>query len=104
MRKVIFRAAITTVAMLGGIAFLAQWAWADSLTGLRFLQAQGPTSFLDASFRGCGWLSVTGLIDFDGNGGARSLHVTLFYAGGTCGRGGHSRCGVLHSVQPAYSC
>jgi hypothetical protein len=81
VRKVTFRA-IAMVAALGACAGLAKAAFAANLNGRKFLQAQGPTVFSSGKPGvpdNPGSLTLTGLIEFNGNGGAKFVAITLNY-------------------------
>jgi hypothetical protein len=80
MRKVICRA-IAAVATLAALGCLAKPASAASMNGLKFLQAQGSTTYAGASQQPDipGSLTLTGLIEFNGNGGAKAVAITLNY-------------------------
>jgi hypothetical protein len=80
MRRTI-RGAITMAATLAALVCLAKPASAASMNGLKFLQAQGATTFLGAAREPDvpGSLTLTGLIEFNGNGGAKSVAITLNY-------------------------
>lgn len=81
MRKVIFRA-ITMVAALGAFACLTTPASAASLSGRKFLQAQGATVFSSGKAGvpdNPGSLTLTGIVEFNGNGGAKFVAITLNY-------------------------
>jgi hypothetical protein len=80
MREVIIRN-VTTVAALVAVVCLAKPALAASLNGLRFLQAQGTTTFPGRAQEpdNPGFLTLTGLIEFNGNGGAKTVAITLNY-------------------------
>lgn len=77
MRRVTLRA----IAMVAPLAALACPASAASMNGLKFLQAQGSTTFAGAPKEPDipGSLTLTGLIDFNGNGGAKAVAITLNY-------------------------
>ena len=82
VRKVTFRAT-AMVAALGACAGLAKPAVAANLNGRKFLQAQGPTVFSSGKAGvpdNPGWLTLTGLIEFNGNGGAKFVAITLNYS------------------------
>ena len=57
------------------------WASAASMNGPKFLQAQGSTAFEGGPKEPAvpGSLTLTGLIEFNGNGGAKSVAITLNY-------------------------
>jgi len=81
VRKVTFRAT-AMVAALGACAGLAGPASAASLNGRKFLQAQGATVFSSGKAGvpdNPGSLTLTGLIEFNGNGGAKFVAITLNY-------------------------
>lgn len=81
VRKVTVRA-IAMVAALGSCAGLAKPAFAASLNGRKFLQAQGATVFSSGKVGvpdNPGSLTLTGLIEFNGNGGAKFVAITLNY-------------------------
>jgi len=69
------------LATLAALAGLGGAASAASMNGLKFLQAQGSTTFAGASQQPDipGSLTLTGLIEFNGNGGAKSVAITLNY-------------------------
>src|SRR5258708_5107856 len=69
----IFRS-IALAATLAAVVCLAKPALAANLMGQKFLQATGSTGSTVP-----GWLTLTGLIEFNGNGGAKSVALTLNY-------------------------
>ena len=82
MRKVIIKG-IAVAAALGACAGLSKPAFAASLSGRKFLQAQGATVFSSGKVDvpdNAGSLSLTGLIEFNGNGGAKFVAITLNYS------------------------
>jgi hypothetical protein len=82
VREVTFRA-IAMVAALGAWAIMAKPAFAASLNGRKFLQAQGATVFSSGKVDvpdNAGSLTLTGLVEFNGNGGAKFVAITLNYS------------------------
>jgi hypothetical protein len=70
-----------TLAALTGQAMPAS---AGSLTGHKFLQVRGSTAFPSSKVDvpdNTGSLTLTGIIEFNGDGGAKFVAITLFYLG-----------------------
>ena len=72
---------IRILAALAAVVCMAEPALAASLNGLKLMQAQGTTTFpgLPREPDNPGFLTLTGLVDFNANGGAKTVAITLNY-------------------------